>query len=103
MGRVERKIGKKQLTPEELEYRALTMRNLGWLLLVFDGIIAVFVFVGIRSGSLLWFFWTVIEGLVGAGLVVAGLRREQTASEALGHTVMPHVESREDVEHRKAA
>ncbi len=103
MGRVEHNIGKKALTPEDMEYRALTLRTLGWLLLVFDGIIGVFVFVGIRDGSLLWFYWTVIEGVVGAALVLAGLRREENANRALAHSVMPHLEATEDVEHRNAA
>ncbi len=103
MGRVESLVGKKQLTLDELEHRALTLRALGWLLLVFDGIIAVFVFVGIRDGSLLWFFWTVIEGAVGIGLIMAGLRREENASEAMGHTITTHLEPPDKVEHRKVA
>ncbi len=103
MGRVEGNVGKKHLTPEELEHRALTLRALGWLLLVFDGIVAVFVFAGIRDGSLLWLYWTVIEGAVGIGLVFAGMRREEIAIGEIGHTVEPHRQGTEGGEHREAA
>ncbi len=90
---------------DDLERRALTFRTIGWLLLVFDCIIALFVFVGLRTGSLLWFFWTVIEGAVGAGFVVIGLQREEEAGAVRGHTIEPHLHAGEmpPDEHRRAA
>jgi protein-S-isoprenylcysteine O-methyltransferase Ste14 len=103
MGRVEERIGKKHRTPDELEHRALTLQAIGWLLLAFDGIVAVFVFVGIRTGSWLWLYWTVIEGVLGIGLIAAGLRLEQIGSVAMGHSVKPHLHAGEDAEHREAA
>src|SRR5512146_2241001 len=65
----EEKVIEKQPAPEELEYRALTMQAIGALLLAFDAIPAVFV--GLRDGSLLWLYWTAIEGLIGMALVAA--------------------------------
>ena len=91
---------------EDLERQALALRTVGWFLLTFDVlIIAMFIFVGFRTGSLLWFFWTVIQGFVGAGLVLAGLRREQIANAVMGHTVEPHIHAGEmpPDEHRNAA
>ncbi len=103
MGRVEEKIDKQHLTPDELQHRGLTLRSVGWLLLAFDSIIAVFIFVGFRDGSDLWFFWTVIEGLVGIGLIAAGLQREKQASEAMARQVTPHRISTGSSEQQNAA
>lgn len=103
MGRVREEVERKRVTPEELEYRALTLRAVGWLLLAFDGIIAVFVFVGIRDGSLLWLYWTVIEGILGLGLVAAGLRQGERAADAMGHTLEPHQHATGDADHHRAA
>ncbi len=80
--------------PQKLEERALTMRTVGWLLLVFDFLIlSVFIFVGFRTGSYMWFFWAVIQGAVGAGLVVAGMQREELAGYEIGEEAEPHVEA----------
>ena len=103
MARIENKGNRKQLSPDELEQRALVMRALGWLLLAVDGIVAVFVFVGIRTGSLLWLYWTAIEGVAGMGFIVAGLRLEQTASRDRGHMVEAHLHAAADAEERKVA
>ena len=103
MGRVEGQVARKSLAPEDLEYRALTLRALGWLLLVLDAIVVVFIFVGIRTGSLMWLYWAVIEGVVGIVLVAAGLRAEQIANAASGHAAKPHLNVSDDAEHPKAA
>lgn len=80
--------------PEELEQRALTLRTVGWMLLIFDvAIIAVFIFVGLRSGSLLWLYWTAIQGVVGIALVGAGMYQESVAGELTGKTAEPHTEA----------
>jgi hypothetical protein len=81
---------------DELELRGLTLRTIGGILLIFDvTIIAMFVFVGFRTGSYLWFYWTVIQGALGAGLVVIGRRRDDEASAVMGHTFEPHVHAGE--------
>jgi hypothetical protein len=103
MGRAEEKVEKHYLTVGELEHRALTLESVGWLLLAFDGIVAVFVFVGIRSGSLLWLWWTLIEGVLGLGLVGAGRLLGKRAGDVMGHATEPHLHATGDVEHHKAA
>jgi protein-S-isoprenylcysteine O-methyltransferase Ste14 len=94
---------RKQLSAEELEQRALALRAVGWLLLAVGGIVAVFVFVGFRIGSLLWLYWTAIEGIAGMGLIAAGMRLEEMASRKMGGSVTPHLDARGEVEHREAA
>ncbi len=49
------------------------VRILGWLFLLFDAIPAMFVWVGLRSGSQFWLWWTLIEAAAGMStLAVAG-------------------------------
>jgi hypothetical protein len=103
MGGVERQVGRKHLSSDELEHRALTLQALGWLLLAFDGIVAVFMFVGIRDGSLLWLIWTLIEGALGLGFVVAGLHESQRAAATLRQSGEPHRQASNDAQHRRAA
>lgn len=95
-----------RLTPAEMQQRGLALRTVGWTLLVFDAIVALFIFVGFRTGSYLWFFWTVIEGAAGIGLIVLGLRSEENAGSLIGHLAEPHVQAGEmpaDEEPRLAA
>ena len=94
----------KHVEPEELEQSALTLRTIGWLLLVFDMmIVALFIFVGFRVGNDLWLFWTVIQGTAGMGLVAAGMARESRASEMTGELAEPHVPAGEVDEREEAA
>jgi len=101
MSRVEKRVDGR-ITAEEIEHQALTLKALGALLLVFDAIPAVWIFVGIRNGSLFWLYWTAIEGLIGVLMVAAGFRREQAGSLAMGRTV-PHLEGQASEERRDAA
>jgi hypothetical protein len=103
MGRIEEKFSKKQLTPDELELRGLAMQAVGALLLVFDSIPAVFVFVGIRDGSLMWLYWTVIEGSIGIALVAAGVRLKEKANDLLAHAAGPHLHATGEAGDREAA
>ena|SRR5689334_13468301 len=83
--------GRKHVEPEDLEHRALTLRAVGWQLLMFDAVIVVFVFVGFRTGSLLWLDWTVMEGIIGLGLIAIGTYWESVAGHKFGeraHTVI---------------
>lgn len=102
MDRVKEKVFHQHPTVEELEYRAQALQSVGWLLLAVDAMVVVFVFVGIRDGSWLWLYWTLIEGMFGIGFVAAGMRAEQLAVAALGHTAA-HLHARGDAEHRQAA
>lgn len=52
------------------ESLGLDVQAVGWTMLCFCGIICVFVFVGLRSGSWFWFFCS--GGLGFLGLLLAG-------------------------------
>lgn len=103
MGRVEETIGKNELTPDELEHRGATLQALGALLLVFNAIPAVFVFVGIRTGSYLWLYWTAIEGLVGMGLIAAGKYRIEHGTIEMARRIQGHLEATGEAEDTEAA
>jgi protein-S-isoprenylcysteine O-methyltransferase Ste14 len=98
-----RRVEKRHQTPEELEYRAQTFQAVGVLLLVVDALVATFIFVGFRNGSYLWLYWTFIEGAFGMGFIMAGLRTEHFAVEAMGHSVTPHLHAGGNIEDREAA
>jgi hypothetical protein len=53
-------------------HKGSVMQTLGWVLLVFDSIPAVWIFVGFRTGSYFWLYWVVIEAAIGFGLLIAG-------------------------------
>lgn len=48
------------------------LQTIGWTLLVFVSIPVSFVWVGFRSGTYFWLYWTLIEGTAGFVLVLAG-------------------------------
>jgi len=54
------------------ENRGLRFEVIGWMLLLFELIPLTFLWVGLRSGSLLWTYWSVIEGATGIVLVLIG-------------------------------
>jgi hypothetical protein len=60
------------------------MRVVGWTLVAFDCLIAVWIWVGLRSGSDFWLYWVVIEGVLGLALIWMGTRRRAEAARALG-------------------
>ena len=66
------------------EHISLVMRTVGWLLLIFDIIPAVFVWVGLRTGSEMWLWWTVAEGMLGGLLVVGGQYFKEYAAAQVG-------------------
>ncbi len=61
------------------QYTASNLRITGWELLVFDCIPVVFIWVGFRVGSYLWLWWSLIEALLGIGLVRIGGNLDQKA------------------------
>jgi hypothetical protein len=50
----------------------LTMVAVGWVLLIFDSIPAVWIWTGWRSGGMFWFWYVTGLGTVGATLVLVG-------------------------------
>jgi hypothetical protein len=60
--------------PEVVEERrrlGSSLAVMGWMLLIFDAIVAAFVLIGLRDGSTLWLWWTLVEG--GLGLLLLGI------------------------------
>ncbi len=87
----------------ELEERALALRTLGWLLLVFTGSITVlWIWVGLRDGSDLWLILAATQGVVGLGLVAGGVALESRAIGMAGKEAEPHAAAG-TAEERKAA
>jgi hypothetical protein len=90
--------------PLERQEAGLTMRVIGWTLLVFDALfIALFAPAGLRDGSVLWPVWAVVQALVGFVLATAGAKMEDVTGPMAGSIVpMPPV-YRPDEEPRRAA
>ncbi len=65
--------------PMEMDRKGLVMVTIGWILLAFDGIVGVWFFVSLRSGSLFWPAWVVIEGFAGLVLIFWGSRLRSEA------------------------
>ena len=60
------------------------MLVLGGLLIAFDCIVGVWIWVGLRSGSDFWLWWVVIEGVLGLVLIGAGMRKRAHGSRTFG-------------------
>jgi hypothetical protein len=95
------------------DHTGLVLKTVGGVLLGFCGIICVFIFVGLRVGSLFWLWMNLGLGALGFALVGAGTRLSAQAEsnfEALRRAVRNRSEAgtspeqlpSEDVEHRAA-
>jgi hypothetical protein len=62
------------------------MRLLGWILIAFDCLIAAWIWVGLRSGSDLWLYWVIIQGVVALVLIWLGTRRRVEGVRETGET-----------------
>jgi hypothetical protein len=63
-----------------------TMQTLGWVLIIFDLIPAVWLWVGWREGSWLWFWWVLGEAVIGGVLLIAGtIMRSNAARDLAAH------------------
>lgn len=74
---------------DELGRRALVLRTLGWMLLAFGGIVAVWIWMGLKSGSALWLWWTILEGIAGVLLLGMASYYEMRASRTLAAAADP--------------
>jgi hypothetical protein len=64
---------------DERKSRGMLLLTCGWLLLGIDLVILLMVgSTGLRAGSSLWTWWTIIEAVVGCGLIGAGLHLRGT-------------------------
>ena len=87
------------LEPVDYHESALTLRMIGWTLLVFDAfLIGIFTFVSLRDGSLVWPIWAIVQALVGVVLIGIGVRRDEKATilEAQGVDLEVHDKPRFD-------
>lgn len=96
------------------EHAGLVLQSVGWTILFFCSIPAVFLFVGWRSGSWFWFWFLLGLGVAGLGLVAGGLfLRSRSAKDfaalsgALRSRSFPSLKDEElpppeDVDHRAA-
>ena len=74
--------------PLEKHEAGLTMRVVGWLLLVFDAMFIVLFAPGsLRDGSLLFPIWAVVQALVGVVLVAEGNKKE-SATEVIPGSIV---------------
>jgi|SRR6185437_2162594 hypothetical protein len=46
------------------EELALAFKTISGALLLFDGLIVIFVPIGLRSGSLFWLYWVLVQGMI---------------------------------------
>ena len=53
----------------------LVLMTIGKVLLWTDFLLLAFVYVGLRSGSHLWLWWVLIEGVLGLAFVEIGWRK----------------------------
>ena len=51
---------------------AFALRSLGWLLLIWDALIVIYVPIDLRAGSDLWMWWSAVEFVAGTALLLAG-------------------------------
>ena len=49
----------------------------GWVLIAMDCILAVWIWVGLRSGSDMWLSWVIGEGVLGLVLIFFGWHKRQ--------------------------
>lgn len=69
------------LEPVDYHESALTLRTVGWTLIVFDVMfVGIFAAQGLRDGSYLFPVWAMVQGLVGLFLVGAGVLRDEKAT-----------------------
>jgi hypothetical protein len=92
--------------PVDYHESALTLRTIGWTLLVFDAmLIGIFTFISWRDGSLVWPIWAVVQALVGLALIGIGAARDEKATilEAEGVDLEVHDTPRFDERPPRAA
>jgi len=56
-----------------------TLAMVGKVLLWMDALLLIFVFVGLRSGSHMWEYWVLGQGILGVVLLAYGVHRRDRA------------------------
>jgi hypothetical protein len=67
----------------EVESRGQTIVTVGEALLGFDLILICFVEIGLRTGSRLFLWWVIAEGVLGLVLMAIGMRQRANARKEL--------------------
>jgi hypothetical protein len=62
-------------TIEERKRAGTVLMTLGKVLLWTDFLLLMFVYVGLRSGSHMWLWWVIIEGVLGLILLEIGIHK----------------------------
>ena len=59
----------------EQKRSGMALITVGKVLLWMDFLLLIFVFVGLRSGSQMWMWWVIGEGILGLLLIEIGMHR----------------------------
>ncbi|HZR59011.1 MAG TPA: hypothetical protein VFA74_19235 [Terriglobales bacterium] len=70
-----------EATMEERKRAGSLLMTLGKVLLWTDFLLLMFVYVGIRSGSHMWLWWVIIEGVLGLILLEIGSYKRGSLTE----------------------
>jgi len=98
-----------QAIDNTIENRRLgsAMSITGWTLLLFDAIPLTYVFISLQDGSIMWPAWAAIEGVVGLGLVVAGMLLQRKIGRSrlgqLSQASIAREQRRDEQEQRRVA
>jgi len=66
--------------------RGSVMSIVGWTLIGFDCLIAVWIWVGLRSGSEFWLYWVAVEGVIALARIWLGARRRAEGARSFDQT-----------------
>jgi hypothetical protein len=100
---------RERIDVESMVENGLALRTIGWMLLIFDAVFAVWIWTGLRAGSWFWFGWVLIQGFVGIVSLGAGVyKRSRVAQLALTGSTdrierVKHYAAPEEAERPRAA
>jgi hypothetical protein len=90
---VDRHVRQEEAALEE-QRRGAVLITVGKVLLWMDLILACFVYVGLRSGSYLFLWWVLVEGILGLALMGVGFHEIGDARRALSELTSRHFHPR---------
>ncbi len=61
--------------------------TIGWQLIAFDSLVGVWIWVGLRSGSMFWLWWVLATGIVALFLLWFGNHKRAVGERMLAETV----------------
>jgi hypothetical protein len=71
------------------EELALAFKTIGGGLLLFAGLIVVFVPIGLRSGSFFWLYWVLVQGMIATAFISYAFWLEHKAESRVGNIHAP--------------